>query len=1443
MIPSDPADNLSLTKRAVYEIRTLKARVAELERAQKEPLALVGMGLRFPGGASTPEAFWDLLSHGVDAVGEVPPSRWAIDRYFDPDPDRPGKMSTRYGAFLEDPAQFDADFFGISPREAVSLDPQHRLALEVAWEAIENAGYNPLKLAGSPSGVFLAAGNGDYGRMVFGRLDRIDAYSSLGNVFSVMSGRISYLLGLHGPSLVVDTACSGSLVALHLACQSLRARECDFALAGGVNLILSPELHVNFSKARMMSPEGKCRSFDARADGYVRGEGCGIVVLKRLSDAMADGDRILAVIHSSAVNQDGHSSGVTAPNGAAQEALIRKALADAEIRPDEIDYVETHGTGTPLGDPIEARALAATVGSGRTTANPLIVGAVKTNVGHLEAAAGIAGLIKVVLALGHEQIPPNLHFEQLNPYIEWGSAVQVADKTRSWARGARRRLAGVSSFGFSGTNAHVVVGEAPVEEAPKREFERPLQLLTLSARTAAALEQQRSSFRKALSHSVSQLGDICFTANAGRAAFAHREAYIGGDIRRIMDKPTAQGVRTETTEVVFLFSGQGTQYPGMGRELYETQPVFRQTMDRCAGFLKGELEHPLLDLLWGSSSQFLDQTSFAQPALFALEYSLSELWRSWGVRPAAVLGHSLGEYVAATVAGVCGLEDGLKLAALRGKLMQAVSGRGAMVAANTSEEQARAALRGLEGRVTLAAINGPLNVTIAGFDRDVELAAEHLRNEGVRVKRLSVSHGFHSPQMDPMVDAFLDAVNRVRWQVPEVQLISSVTGLALEPGQMEEQDYWRRQLRQPVQFRRAIESLHGYGYRSFVEIGPGATLAGLGRACLADPDALWVPSLRKDRGEWTQMLESLATLFVRGAEVDWDGFDKPYQRHRVALPTYPFERQRYWIEIAAEKPALPNAGSQWDSIAGAARLQASQARLDLNVAGYVEKWAALNALALGYITVALHQIGFFQTPGERLSAQSAVERFGIRSIYERLLHRWLNRLAEQGLINRQNEDFIALRPLGLISLQPLRERAERSFSDNRVLLDYTIRCGEIIAEVITGKREALETLVPDGTLDALEVLYERDPVGIYANSISRAALEAFVRVRAGEVVRVLEIGAGVGATTSSLLPVLPRERTVYHFTDLSESFFKYAENRFRDYPFIRYGRLDIERESHAQGYPHGSVDVVTATNVLHATRDLRATVKNAASLLAPGGLLILSETAEPFCWLDATAALISGWQRYDDGLREDQPLLPATVWAKLLEEAGFERIISVPDESSPAAVLGRCLLIAQMPEGAARSAEEFIPAGEVALSRPPRVEFDAENSLAAILQAPVDERHRMLIEFVRGQIAAILRFDSPDQVAPDRRLLEMGMDSLLALETRSCLSLALGLAKPLPATLVYDHPTVEALTRYIERDVLLLEPDEAPESAPAALAKRALELESLDDSAVEALLMERLRSV
>jgi acyl transferase domain-containing protein/acyl carrier protein len=897
--------NLS-PKRLMLLALDQQSKLEELERRRTEPIAIVGMGCRFPGAEGGPEDFWRLLELGTSAIAEVPKDRWDVDAYYDPDVDSPGRMATKWGAFLSRIDEFDAPFFSIAGREANSIDPQHRMLLEVCWEALEHAGHSPREFKGTATGVFVGICASDYQTMLLARGEEtIDSYLASGTASSIAAGRISYALGLQGPSIAVDTACSASLVALHLACQSLRLDECRQALAGGVNIILSPKTTIALSKAHMMAPDGRCKAFDARADGFVRGEGCGVVVVKRLSDAQADGDHVLAVIRGSAVNQDGRSSGITAPNGVAQEALIRTALAQAGVRPEEVGYVEAHGTGTSLGDPIEAHALAHVLGSGRDKENPLVIGSVKTNVGHLEAAAGIAGLIKAVLVLQHEQIPAHLHFQQMNPHIDWGGVpVEIPLRARPWPRGNRRRVAGVSSFGFSGTNAHVILEEAPEPPIRPPASERPLHLLALSARSESALRALGGRYVQVLENCPFPVGDLCFTANAGRPHFEHRLAVTGSSFGQLRDAllkalPGRRVLDREGIRPVFLFPGQGAQYAGMGKQLFDTQPVFRAAIDECAALLREELEIPLLDVLWGGSTEQLDQTAYSQPGLFAIEYALAVLWRSWGIEPAVVLGHSVGEYVAACVAGVYSLADGLKLIARRGRLMQAVAGNGAMAAVHAPEDRVREALRGLEQRVAIAAINGPESLVISGYEQELHIAEQRLMDTGVTVQRLNVSHAFHSPQMRAMEEAFEAAVREIRFQPPRLRLISSVTGRAVTRDEMSQAAYWRRQVSEPVRFGQAMETLRESGDAVFLEVGPGATLTGLGQQCIDTPQSLWLASLRRKREEWPQLLDTLAQLYARGADVNWVAFDQPYAPRRVPLPTYPFQRQRYWLEASS----------------------------------------------------------------------------------------------------------------------------------------------------------------------------------------------------------------------------------------------------------------------------------------------------------------------------------------------------------------------------------------------------------------------------------------------------------------------------------------------------------------------------------------------------------------
>lgn len=919
--PTGKVDYDSLLKNALVELKKLRAQVSDLEQAKTEPIAIIGMGCRFPGGSRDPQSYWQLLHQGIDAVTEIPQGRWDVDAYYDADPEALGKMYTRYGAFLEGVDRFDPQFFEISPREACSLDPQQRLLLEVSWEALENAGQCPEKLRGSQTGVFMGVCFDDYAKFNVKSSDptRISAYDALGNFRAVAAGRIAYFLGVHGPTFQLDTTCSSALLGIHLACQSLRSRECNLALVGGVNLMLEPGTTIGFCKLKALSPDGKCKTFDAAADGYVRGEGCGVVVLKRLSAALADGDPIQAVIRGSAANHDGRSNGLTAPNGAAQEALLRQALANAQVQPQQIQYVEAHGTGTSLGDPIEVLALGKVLGQGRLAENPLIIGSVKTNFGHLETAAGIAGLLKVVLALQHQEIPPHLHFHNPNPYIPWDKLpVAVPTEPTPWTGETGRRLAGVSSFGMSGTNVHVILEEAPVREpvpggnpAP----ERPRHLLSLAAKTEGALVELASRYADFLAANPEvSLADVAFTANVGRCDFTHRLCLIAESSQQARGqltawaagKPTAgvlwgEASQGQPPKLAFLFTGQGAQYVGMGRELYETQPNFRAALARCQEILRPYLDQPLLSVLYPESEKEspLDETSYTQPALFALEYALYELWKSWGIEPEAVMGHSLGEYVAACVAGVFSLEDALKLVAARGRLMQSLPPNGAMVSVLATEGQVREIIAPWGSQVTIAAFNSPESFVLSGKREAIASLLDDFEAQGIKATQLKVFHGFHSPLMEPMLAEFGEIAATVDYHQPQLPLIANLSG-EVAAAEIATPQYWCRHIRQPVQFQAGMTALQQLGCEVFIECGPKPILLGLGRSCLPDGTGGWLPSLRQEQGNWQQILHSLGELYLRGVNPDWLGFEGDSNRQKLALPTYPFQRQRYWVTLEGE---------------------------------------------------------------------------------------------------------------------------------------------------------------------------------------------------------------------------------------------------------------------------------------------------------------------------------------------------------------------------------------------------------------------------------------------------------------------------------------------------------------------------------------------------------------
>jgi acyl transferase domain-containing protein/acyl-CoA synthetase (AMP-forming)/AMP-acid ligase II/acyl carrier protein len=901
----------------------LETRVNQQDVSQspttEEAIAIIGIGCRFPG-AKDPQTFWQLLHDGVDAISEVSSSRWDMSHFSNETIAQMKEMHTRWGGFLEQVDQFDPQFFGIAPREAELMDPQQRLLLEVSWEALENAGQTQQQLAGSQTGVFIGISNYDYSRLLFNHTVATDPYFGTGNAFSIAANRLSYVLDLRGPSWAVDTACSSSLVAVHQACQSLQQGECHLALAGGVNLILSPELTITFSKAGMIAVDGRCKTFDAKANGYVRGEGCGVVVLKRISDALRDGDNILAVIKGSAVNQDGRSNGLTAPNPLSQRAVISHALKNAKVQPAQISYVEAHGTGTPLGDPIEVNSLKDMLMQGRSPDQPCWIGSVKTNIGHLEAASGIASLIKVVLSLQHKEIPPHLHLEQINPYISIdGTPLSIPTKLQKWVTGNERRLAGVSSFGFGGTNAHVVLEEASTTVSVEAERERPKHILTFSAKSDKALQELAQRYVETLD-ATSPLADVCYTANTGRSSggaaslthFDYRLAVVAESTVQLREQLDAFVVKKETGGLIsrqlrsqkpprlaFLFTGQGSQYVGMGRELYLTQPTFRASLDRCDEILRPYLDKPLLNVLYpepGETSP-IDATAYTQPTLFALEYALFQLWKSWGIEPTVVMGHSVGEYVAACVAGVFSLEDGLKLIAERARFMQALPQDGEMVAVFADEATVTAAIRPYAQQVSIAAINGPQSIVVSGRKQAVGSVADILEAQEVKTKKLNVSHAFHSPLMEPMLADFQRIAHEITYSLPRIDLISNVTG-KLVTAQIATPEYWCHHIRQPVRFAQSIETLAQQGYEVFVECGPKPTLLGMGRQCLKEGVAVWLPSLRQGQSEWQEILQSLGELYVRGVRVDWSGFDRDYPRRLLQLPTYPFQRKRYWVDIA-----------------------------------------------------------------------------------------------------------------------------------------------------------------------------------------------------------------------------------------------------------------------------------------------------------------------------------------------------------------------------------------------------------------------------------------------------------------------------------------------------------------------------------------------------------------
>ncbi|GDY60080.1 hypothetical protein SVIO_107030 [Streptomyces violaceusniger] len=879
-------------RQATTSLLETQDRLHELQARVSEPIAVVSMACRFPAGADSPEKLWDLVAAGRDAM-----EPWPTDRGWDAEPDQAGYA--RVGGFVAEATRFDAGFFGISPREAVAMEPQQRLILETAWEALERAGIAPDSLRGSSTGVYVGAGGSEYGALLASGADEVDGHVLTGNAVSVASGRVSYTLGLEGPAVTVDTACSSSLVAVHLAAQALRSGECSMALAGGVTVLSTPGIYAEFSRRGGLAADGRCKPFADAADGTGWGEGAGVLVLERLSDARRHGHQVLAVLRGSAVNQDGASNGLTAPNGPSQQRVIRTALANAQLSSAEVDVVEAHGTGTRLGDPIEAQALLATYGQDRPSDRPLRLGSVKSNIGHTQAASGVAGIIKMVLAMRHGVLPRTLHLDAPSSHVDWSAgAVELLTESLPWETDGRPRRAGVSSFGISGTNAHVILEEpekAPAVEPEEKSAPAVVPWL-LSAKSAQALREQAARLsRWADDQPEIDPAAVGRALATGRSVFEHRAVVLGRDRQALAhsvralaeDRPSAGVVTGQVgaARLAVVFSGQGSQRLGMGSQLSAAFPVFADAFDEVCAELDRHLPRPIKDVIHGEPD-LLDETVFTQAGLFAVQVALYRLMTSWGVSPEWVAGHSIGELSAAYVAGVWDLADAASVVAARGRLMQELPAGGAMAALSASEAEALE-LIGKHTGVGLAAVNGPASTVISGAANTVEQLAQRWRDQGGKARRLRVSHAFHSPLMEPMLDPFRRMLDQVSWNEPQIPAVSGIPGMDVsDPA------YWVRHVRDTVRYHDTVLKLRDQGAGLFLEVGPHGTLSAMATA----DDGVWLPALRAERDEPEAVTAAVAGLHAHGATVDWTALLGTRSPSPVSLPTYAFQRERYWPE-------------------------------------------------------------------------------------------------------------------------------------------------------------------------------------------------------------------------------------------------------------------------------------------------------------------------------------------------------------------------------------------------------------------------------------------------------------------------------------------------------------------------------------------------------------------
>jgi acyl transferase domain-containing protein/SAM-dependent methyltransferase/NAD(P)-dependent dehydrogenase (short-subunit alcohol dehydrogenase family)/acyl carrier protein len=1355
---------LSPEKRALLEQRLIQPD-DHPPAGVREPIAVIGMGCRFPGSATSPNTFWTLLMNGYDGITRITSERRAWSRWNEPGLSSSQLEAIQWGGFIDDLQLFDPAFFNISPREADHMDPQQRMLLMTAVEALEAAGIPLTELSGQQTGVYVGihSMSSDYYHLQGARGDLIDTYTSTGVAHSIVANRLSYCLDLRGPSLAVDTACSSSLVAIHLACQALRTGECDLAVAGGVNLVLAPETSLSFSKLNFLAPDGRCKVFDEKADGYVRGEGCGVLVLKRLNLAEKDHDPVMAVIRGSAINQDGASNGLTAPNGSSQEAVIEAALQNGGVRPEEVSFIETHGTGTSLGDPIEFEAIRNIYGSSNGPATrTCFLGAVKSNIGHLEAAAGVAGIIKMVMCMHHRMIPPNIHFNRLNPNIQLGDA-RLAFPTEAvrWEVSREGRFGAVSSFGFGGTNAHVILQEyagkpsAEQGSAADESLSPKIFLLPLSAKNQKALDDTIIRWQRYLTDNAStsaSLSDISYTAGIRRAHYSVRVAVAGRSKQEIVQKLGQVSRRNSSKEtriadgsnehpenlnpgtLVFVFSGQGPQWYAMGRQLFEQQSVYRDMVVRISDLLEPYTRWPLVEELAADPSRTrMDETEVAQPSIFALQLGLAELWSHWGIRPDAIVGHSVGEVAAACFSGVLSLEDAVHVIFHRSRLLQRAHGKGMMAAVGMSYDDAATLISHHKDRLTIAAVNSPTSVTLSGDADALRSVLETVKGRNVFYRILPVNYAFHSHLIAPFQQEMMHAVESIQPHPAHMPVISTVSGRLAE-GSDFGPAYWAENIRQPVRFADAVSTVLQTGIKAgtttFLELSPQPVLNTSILQCCRhmNRDGTVLPSLRRGRDDEETILEAMGQLYSQNRSIAWDNLFQAHGRC-IPVPSYPWQLKRYWIQSPTDTDTGKTASqatprrdvepgdlllkTQWLPVRrldfhgprdNSHRLPTAKETVrhirneegrcagpedsDDTADQYQGIVGRLDQLCTGYIVKAFKRLGWEMKKGDGTSSGEVAARLGILKRHRRLLNRLLEILHKGGILEHAGDVWKVISP-------PINRDTEALFSDflsrypqlhmEMALFD---RCAGALFEVLSGQADPLELMFNQDDANSAAALYKEAPIMRLPNDMIRKA-GAFIAKSLPEkaVIRILEIGAGTGGTTLNLLPVLPGERTEYVFSDVSTLFLEQARAKLSDYPFIRYQLLDIEKNPHSQGFAPFQFDIVIAANVLHATANMRRTLEHISRLLAPKGLMLLVEGAKPSPWADMIFGLLEGWWKFSDtSLRPSYPLLDTHQWKVALSGLPFAEPQMIPAIKGPSSKLyEQMIILARSTNGAGAS--------------------------------------------------------------------------------------------------------------------------------------------------------------